>query len=96
MGGGVHGLHLGGDEVVEAALVDEAQAVEAGTADDFLLEPFQQIRPFFCPDQNVNLVNAAQRVQKLLQQHFAEEACRARDEHALPFETGPHRHLQHL
>ena len=66
MGGGLHGLHFGLDEVVEAAFVDETQAVKAGTADDFLLEPFEEIGSFFCPDQNVNLVNGAQRVQKLL------------------------------
>jgi hypothetical protein len=41
VGRGVHRLHLLLDELVEAALVLQADAVEAAAAHDFLLESFE-------------------------------------------------------
>jgi hypothetical protein len=80
VGRGVHRLHLLLDELVEAAFVLQADAVEAATAHDFLLEPFEEVGSFFPPNEDVDFVDAAQRVQKFLKKHFSEETCRPRNQ----------------
>lgn len=55
----IHGLHFVFDELIEFALVDSSQSVEAGTTDDLFFEPFEQARSFFASDEDVELVNCA-------------------------------------
>ncbi len=85
MGRGVHRLHLLLDELVEAAFVLQADAVEAAAAHDFLLESFEEVGPLFGPNEHVDFVHAAQRVQKFLKEHFSEEARRPRNQNPLSF-----------
>jgi len=54
-------------ELIELAFVDLAKPVEAGTADDFLLEALEQVGALFAPDQDVQFVDCAGRIQYLLE-----------------------------
>ena len=83
MGRGVHRLHLLLDELVEAAFVLQADAVEAAAAHDFLFEPFEEVGSLFASNENVDFVHTAQRVQKLLKEHFSKETRRPCNQYPL-------------
>ena len=65
------------NEVIEFPLVDASQSIEAGTADDFFLEPFAEVGALFVPNQDVDLVDCAEGEQKFLKHDLANEASRA-------------------
>ena len=79
MGWEIHGLNFIFDELIEFALVHCPQPVETGTAYDLFLEPLEQTRPFFAPDEDVELVDCADWVEELFENHFSEEAGGAGD-----------------
>jgi hypothetical protein len=57
----VHRGHFLLDEVVKLGAVLQAESVEAGTADDLLLEALVQAGTLLPADEHVNAVHAAQR-----------------------------------
>ena len=59
------------NEVVELAPVYLPQSVEAGTADNFLLEALLQIGAFLGPDEDVDAIDTTQREQHFFKQNFA-------------------------
>lgn len=63
----IHGLNFVFDELIEFALVDCTQSVEAGTADDLFFEPLEQTWPFFTSDEDVELVYCANWIEELLE-----------------------------
>lgn len=76
----LHRLHFLLDELVKAALVLQANAVEAAAADDFLLESFEEIGAFLGSNEHVNFVHTAQGVQKFLEEYLSEKTRCSRNE----------------
>ena len=79
----IHRVNLGFNEFGESML-SFPESVKAGTADDFLLEPFWHIWSFFAPDKNIDFVDLGEAEEKFFEKNLAEEAGRTRYKDPFP------------
>ena len=92
----LHWLNFTGDEFFELSLVDLPKSVEALTAHDFFFESFEKVGSFFGSNQHINFIDRTERVEKLFEEYFSEEAGGSGDQNSFSMVALGDRHFNTL